>query len=142
MVDKNKKEDAGVVTMCITGGLWLIGKLVGGNKLVSPRVFDMYGEKLYDENRRPIIDPRTGKQKEEPRIRMQWLPGDPPYCIIGPEALRYPVLTDYGNLLPLYTRVSTRGPEPPPPEPIDPSRIVLPSGANPGMLAPEGMEQN
>jgi len=144
MADKAKKQEPeGVVTMCISGGLWFIGKLVGGNKLIAPRVFDMYEIKLFDEKNQPIIDPQTREQKTEPRIRMQPFPGAPSYCLVGSDAVRYPVLTNIGNLLSLYVRVSTKVPPPDPPEKnIDESRIVLPSGRKPGMLVPPGMEQN
>ena len=143
MAEKNKPEgDAGVVTMCITMGLWVIGKLVGGNKLVSPRVFDLYEELVFDKNQQPITDPKTGKQKTEPRIRMQPLPGLPPYCTVGPEAVKYPVLTNFGNVLDLYVRVSAQPPTPEREKEIDESRIVLPGRGNKGPMLPPGMEQN
>lgn len=123
MAEKSEGNKEGVVTMCIISGLFIIGKLVGGNKLINPRVFDMYMEPFFDSAKKPVIDPDTGLQKAEERIRMRPLPGVPAFCTIGPDALRYPVATNVQNVLSLYTRVT----EPPPP--VEEKRILVPGVA-------------
>ena len=107
MKEKNEGNKEGVVTMCITNGLFIIGKLVGGNKLIDPRAFDLYMEPLLDGNRNPIIDSVTGLPKAEERIRMRPLPGVPAFCTIGQDVVRYPVVTNIQNVLSLYRRVTT-----------------------------------
>jgi hypothetical protein len=102
----------GVVTMCITNGLFVIGKLVGGNKLVDPRVFDLYMEQLFDKAGKPLLNP-DGSPRMEERIRMRPLPGVPAYCIISQDALKYPVVNSVQNILPLYKRVTEPAEEKP-----------------------------
>jgi hypothetical protein len=81
-------KEEGVVSMCITNGLFVIGKLIGGNKLTDPRIF-------------MVID--DGK-----RVQMSPLPGTPPFIAINPEALRYPMpeTPENKNILDLYDRVT------------------------------------
>uniref|UniRef100_A0A6M3JJ73 Uncharacterized protein n=1 Tax=viral metagenome TaxID=1070528 RepID=A0A6M3JJ73_9ZZZZ len=123
---KEGKEGEGILTMCVTNGLFVIGKLVGGNKLIQPRVFDLYMEQLIDSNGRPILD-QSGKPKFEERIRMRPFPGVPGFCTIGPDAIRYPVVTNMQNVLSLYERVTAGTPvtDPlPPPAPPGGSGII------------------
>ena len=118
------EKEEGVLTMCITNGMFVIGKLLGGgNKMIQPRVFDMLEEEY--------VDPETKTVKKRPIIRMQPLPGLPGFCYIPLDALKYPVITNVGNLMSLYKQVTTTVEERP--------NIVLPG---PGYRMPPGMEQN
>jgi hypothetical protein len=85
--DHSKKEE-GFIAMVISQGLFLVGRLVGGNKLIEPRVFS-------------IIENGA-------KIQMSPLPGTPPFVIIGNDGIRYPVPDNAGNknLLDLYGRVT------------------------------------
>ena len=130
MAGKEGKEGEGILTMCVSNGLFVIGKLIGGNKLIQPRVFDLYMEQLIDPTGRPILD-QFGKPKFEERIRMRPFPGVPGFCTIGPDAIRYPVVTNMQNVMSLYERVTTPSPvkdcdasDVDPPSPPDGSGII------------------
>ena len=116
MAEKISGKEEGVITMCIISGLFVIGKLVGGNKLIDPRVFDMYMEPLFDKEGKPILA-ENGQQKAEERIRMRPLPGVPAFCTIGPESLRYSVTSETQNILSLYKRVTT---------PVEEKKVFVP----------------
>jgi hypothetical protein len=92
--DHSKKEE-GIIGMVISNGLFLIGRLVGGNKLIDPRVFN-------------IID--DGK-----RIQMSPLPGTPPFLTLGNDKMGYaiPETTENQNILDLYHKVTRPQPESP-----------------------------
>ena len=126
-----EKNEEGILTMCITNGMFVIGKLLGGgNKMIQPRVFDMLEE--------DYVDPETKTIKKRPIIRMQPLPGLPHFCYISPDALKYPVTTNVGNLMSLYKQVTTSEEEK---SREEKSRIVLPGNfGNPKI--PPGMEMN
>jgi hypothetical protein len=76
----------GVITMTVTGGLFIIGKLIGGNKLTDPRVFDVI--------------------EDGAKIQMRPLPGTPPFVTLGTDGFRYPVPEDDKPILDLYDRVT------------------------------------
>ena len=116
MAEKIEGKGDGVITMCIVSGLFVIGKLVGGNKLIDPRVFDMYMEPLFDKEGKPILG-ENGQQKAEERIRMRPLPGVPAFCTIGSDVLKYPVISETQNILSLYKRVTT---------PVEEKRVFVP----------------
>ena len=67
------------LAMVIVGGMFLVGRIVGGNKLTKPRVYDII----------PDMDPVTGKnrkdQYENPMtlMRLTPLPGTPPFYRMG-----------------------------------------------------------
>jgi hypothetical protein len=75
-----------VITMVLTGGLFIIGKLIGGNKLTDPRVFDVI--------------------ENGAKIQMRPLPGTPPFVTLGTDGLRYPVPESDKAMLELYDRVT------------------------------------
>lgn len=128
------ENNEGVLTMCVTNGMFVIGKLVsGGPKLLQPRVFDMYQEPARDPAGNPIIE--NGKPKMNDTIRMQPLPGLPPFCYVGTETLKYPITTNLMNLMSLYKQVTTPIEE----KPKEVSNIVLPGSR---FKMPSGMEQN
>jgi hypothetical protein len=82
----NDSTNPSIITMCCTGGLFILGNLVSGNKLTNPRVFN-------------VIDNGT-------RIQLSPLPGAPPFITIGPDGFRYPIPSTDTNLLGLYYRVT------------------------------------
>jgi hypothetical protein len=105
------KDQEGTLTMVIINGIFMIGKMIGGNKLTKPRIFITYMEEAVDESKphRPkIIDPGTGKPTLRPMIRMELLPGTPPFVRIGIEACSYPVPERPENktMFDLYERVT------------------------------------
>jgi len=79
-------KDEGVISMVITNGMFIMGKLIGGNKLCLPRVFTFLEE---------------GK-----RIQLSPLPAIPPFITIGNDAARYAVPETDRNLHELYQRVT------------------------------------
>lgn len=83
-----EKKDEGVLAMVITSGLFIIGKLIGGNKLTKPRVF-------------MIIE--DGK-----KIQMSPLPGTPPFLRIGLDVSSYtmPMTELNKNITDLYSKVT------------------------------------
>jgi hypothetical protein len=121
MAEKTEGIKEGVLTMCITNGLFVIGKLVGGNKLVDPRVFDLYMEQREDKDGKRLFLP-NGEPDMEERIRMRPLPGVPAFCIISQDALKYPVVNSIQNILPLYVRVT----KPQDTAPAEEKRVFVP----------------
>ena len=93
MHTKHEVKEEGVITMCLTNGLFVLGKLIGGNKLCDPRIFG-------------IIE--NGQ-----KIQMAPLPGTPPFLNLGNEVSRYtmPEVADNKNILDLYYRVTHPTPE-------------------------------
>lgn len=87
MRTEHKKEpEEPKVTMCVVAGLFLVGKLVGGNKLVDPRVFT-----LIEDGKRMQLSP---------------LPALPPFVIIARMSLFYPI-PETDNIFKLYEQVTT-----------------------------------
>ena len=121
MKKEGNMENEGTITMVITNGLFVIGKLVGGNKLIQPRIFTVYNEPVKGVDGKPIFNDK-GEQQMEERIRMQSFPGTPGFCTIGQDAIKYPVVTNMQNVLFLYERVIT--PRPAPPAPPDGGGII------------------
>ena len=97
------KKEEGVISMVVTNGLFIVGKMIGGNKLCDPRVF------LVIEN---------GK-----KIQLSPLPSAPPFITIGSGYFHYAIPEHDRNLLDLYDRVTH--PEPMPPMPDDENVIRL-----------------
>ena len=101
-----------VLTMCVSGGIFLIGTLTGGNKLLLPRVFTTFEEKERD----PVTgqwkkDPVTGLDLMVPKIRMQPLPGTPPFVVLKGDGFTYPVPVEDIFIHRLYRAVTTPPPE-------------------------------
>ena len=87
MRTEHKKEvEEPKVTMCVVGGLFLMGKLIGGNKLMDPRIFTLI---------------ENGK-----RMQLSPLPSQPPFVIIARMSLFYPIPETDKNMLELYERVT------------------------------------
>jgi hypothetical protein len=86
-------KDEGVLTMVVTAGLFIVGRLVGGNKLTKPRVFSVV---------------ENGQ-----RIQMAPLPGTPAFMRIGMDC-NYPVpKTDLNkSMFDLYERVTNPSVDP------------------------------
>jgi hypothetical protein len=82
----NDSTNPSIITMCCTGGLFILGNLVSGNKLTNPRVFN-------------VIDNGT-------RIQLSPLPGNPPWINTGSDGFRYHIPSTDTNLLGLYYRVT------------------------------------
>lgn len=106
------------VSMVVVSGLFLVGKLIGGNKLTEPRVFQ-------------IIE--QGK-----KIQMSPLPGNPPFVLVNNEGLRYtiPDTNINKNITELYYRVTHPEEEATRPEP------PLPPGQAPKIVHPIDPELN
>ncbi len=83
-----------VVTMAIIDGMLICGILIGGNKLINPRVFNFIND-----------------CKE---IQMAPLPGIPPYLRLGTGVSTYPIPETAKGMNDLYKKVTT----PPKPEPV------------------------
>ena len=81
------------LTMAIIDGMLILGTLIGGNKLLLPRLFNFINE---------------GKE-----IQMGPLPGIPPYLRLGVGVSTYPISEGAVGLIKLYKQVIT----PPKPEP-------------------------
>jgi len=81
------KTEEGTLTMVIASGMVLIGRMIGGNKLIKPRVFEVIED---------------GK-----RIQLRPLPGTPPWMRIGMEAGSYPVPEREKTIIELYERVTS-----------------------------------
>jgi hypothetical protein len=105
------KESPGVVSMVVVSGLFIIGKMVGGNKVLDPRVFTLFDEPQNDGNGNPIPDPKTGRQLIIPKMKLSPLPCLPPH-IVGKFDLIYPIPEDDKKVLDLYKKVTM---------PIDPT---------------------
>jgi hypothetical protein len=88
--DHKKEVEEPRVTMCVVAGMFLVGKLVGGNKLMNPRVFT-----LIEEGKRMQLSP---------------LPALPPFIIVARMGMSYPI-PEADNIYKLYVKVTT------PPEP-------------------------
>jgi hypothetical protein len=82
------KEQEGILSMVIINGIFMIGKMVGGNKLTKPRIFSII---------------KDGKE-----IMMSPLPGTPPFLRVGIEANSYPIpdRPENKNIVDLYDRVT------------------------------------
>lgn len=89
MHTKYEGKEEGVITMVCIVGLFILGKLVGGNKLTDPRIFS-----IIEEGR---------------RIQMSPPPGTPPFIVLtGVDGFRYtmPETPENKNILELYDRVT------------------------------------
>jgi hypothetical protein len=88
------KEQAGVLTMVIINGIFMVGKMIGGNKLTKPRIFSII---------------KDGKE-----IMMQPLPRTPTFIRIGIEACSYsvPDRMENKNIFDLYERVTNPSVDP------------------------------
>lgn len=72
-------------SMVCTGGMFLMGRLEGGNKLLKPRVFTI--------------------EENGTRMRLQTLPSFPPFVNVRPDFSYYVPYHDV-NLVALYERVT------------------------------------
>lgn len=82
-------KEEGVITMVCVAGLFIMGKLVSGNKLCNPRVFSFIED---------------GK-----KMQLAPLPSTPIFITLGMDGFRYQISDQDKNLLNLYYRVT--GPE-------------------------------
>lgn len=94
------------LTMVISNGLFIIGGMMGGNKLNFPRVFQLAPE--LDENGKPKLVNGIPKML----INMSPLPGIPPYVRIGIDAVSYPIPEREKAIYDLYARVTDRAVDP------------------------------
>jgi len=87
-MSKEESAEDGAITMVVSDGLFILGKLVDGNKLLDPRVFQ-------------IID--SGQ-----KMQLSPLPGIPSAVFLGKEGLRYSLSETPGNknLFKLYYQVT------------------------------------
>ena len=85
-----RKHEEGVISMVVSNGLFIVGKLVGGSKLIEPRVF-------------LVIE--GGK-----KIQLSPLPSNPPFITLGPDGFRYAIPETDRNVLDLYDRVTHPAP--------------------------------
>ena len=84
--DHKREPEEPKVTMCVVAGLFLVGKLVGGNKLMNPRVFT-----LIEDGKRMQLSP---------------LPALPPFVIVARMGLSY-LIPETDSLYKLYEKVTT-----------------------------------
>ena len=105
----------GNLTMCIVQGVFIVGRLVsGGPKLLEPRVFQIITEQDVTPQNQPIfldINGRetlsiTGRPKLSEKIQMKPLPGVPMFCLVGTDALTYPVKEGMMNIAELYAQIT------------------------------------
>lgn len=93
-------KQTGSITMVCISGIFIIGNLISGNKLINPRHFAIIEE---------------GK-----RIQMSSLPGNPSWINIGSNGFRYLIPDTEKNILDLYDRVTHPVPVPNP----EPSNLI------------------
>lgn len=99
----HKTEEKPKVTMCVVDGLFLVGKLSNGNKLMNPRIFT-----LIDNGARMQLSP---------------LPTQPSFISVHRMSLSYPIPEKEENLLALYEKVTT-------PEKVEAGKIITLPGSN------------
>ncbi len=78
-------KNEGVITMCVTGGLFVMGKLIGA-RLFAPRVFSVFD---------------NGKQ-----MKLEPLPANPITIVLRQDGFSYEIPSTEKNLLDLYYRVT------------------------------------
>jgi len=95
-------SDEGVLTFVVDGGMFILGRLVGSNKLNKPRVFQVIPNPEYDPTK-----PAEG-QNSKTLIQLSPLPGTPPFLNVGNSVSRYPVPLKAWNksITDLYARVT------------------------------------
>ena len=104
-------KNEGILSMVIQGPFWLVGMLVGGNKVFKPRIYRI----IPDPD-----DPEPNPQKKRQLIRLEPLPHFPPHVSFS-SGLTYPILDREVNLIKLYEQVTspeaeaTYNPNPAPP---------------------------
>jgi hypothetical protein len=113
--DPKATEKLGRVCMCMSGGLFFIGRMEGaGPKLYNPRIFNVFEEQERNENgdllwldkkNQPTLV-ETGIPKTKEMIGMRAFPGVPPFVYIPKDTLYYPVTTNIQNILNLYAQVT------------------------------------
>jgi hypothetical protein len=82
-----KKE----ISMVISSGLFIVGVMVGDNKILNPRMFTMF-EAVEDG-------------KKVPKMQLSPLPSNPPVIYVRPE-VRYRIPDWDAGLLRLYEKVT------------------------------------
>jgi hypothetical protein len=95
-----KEEPAAPITMAIIDGMLILGTLIGGNKLLLPRLFNFIND---------------GKE-----IQMGPLPGIPEWLRLGTGVTTYSISEQSRGIIELYKKVTT-----PQPESKEEPRIVL-----------------
>ena len=93
-MSEEERIEGGIITMVVSGGLFILGKLIGENKLCDPRVFQII--------------------KNGAEMQLSPLPGTPSFIIVGLDGLKYPLpeTQDNKNLFELYHRVTHPQPLP------------------------------
>ena len=81
------------VWMAMMGGMFIVGVMVGDNKIINPRVFTMF-EAVEDG-------------KKIPKMQLAPLPSNPPFIYVRPE-VRYRIPDWDRNLINLYEKVTTK----------------------------------
>lgn len=102
MHTNHEGRETGVITMVCSGGMFIVGNLIGGNKLVNPRLFMLIED---------------GK-----RIQMSPLPANPSFIILGNDGFRYVIPENERNILDLYDRVTH--PITQSQQPVEPSNLI------------------
>lgn len=93
VISMTPKQDKGTLTMVLLhSGIFLIGILIGGNKLTNPRVFS--------------IEDSQHDGKPTKLMRMEPLPGIPDFIRIHDEA-SYPIPGAATQIIALYEQVTT-----------------------------------
>lgn len=80
------------ISMVISSGIFIVGVLVGDNKIINPRMFTMFES--------------VENGKKVPKMQLSPLPANPPYVYVRPE-VRYRIPDWDKNLLNLYERVTS-----------------------------------
>ena len=92
-------EDRAVTTMVCVGGIFIVGGMMGGNKLISPRLYTIFDDKEPD----PL---NPGRYRSVQKQQMSPLPGNPPFVIVGQDGFRYAVPEADVAMHELYRRVT------------------------------------
>lgn len=106
-----------VVTMCITNGVWILGRLfAGGPKLLEPRLFKMFEvqkkEKVGENDGKPVFKYlyyNDGEPIMEEKINLKPMPSIPAFINVPPGAVTYPITSEEMNVLGLYKRTTVWG---------------------------------
>jgi hypothetical protein len=101
MHTKHEKEE-GILSLCLIAGLFIIGRLLGGNKIIAPRVLT-----LFDEQGKDL----SGNIVTTPKMRMSPLPSNPPFIHSSLISLSYPIPEADRATHDLYSRVTAPLPE-------------------------------
>ena len=116
-------KNEGILSVVIQGQFWIVGRLVGGNKVLQPRIY------------RIIPDQKNPGQQ---LIQLEPFPHFPPFLNVGHGSMSFPILERETSLIKLYEQVTSPEAEGSyNPNPPKPSNLVEIKGRS-GVILPGG----